>query len=68
MTTRRYIDDIGRVLQAAKGTEATYMFAPDDLYVRARITSTKKHPNPSEPVEFERAWTQPALGPAAPPE
>jgi hypothetical protein len=68
VTTRRYSDDIGRVLQAAKGTEATYMFAQDDLYVRARITSTKKHPNPSEPGEFERAWTQPALGPAAPPE
>ena len=35
VTTRRYSDDVGRVLQTAKGTEATYTFVPDDLYVRA---------------------------------
>lgn len=68
VTTRRYSDDIGRVLHSVKGTGAAYEFTPDDLYVRARITSTKMHPNPSEPGEFERAWTQPARGPAGPAE
>jgi predicted metal-dependent phosphoesterase TrpH len=65
-TTRRYSDDIGRVLRAVDGTTARYEFVPDDLYVRARITSSRRHPNPSEVGESERAWTQPALGPAAP--
>jgi hypothetical protein len=65
VTTRRYSNDIGRVLSSVKGTRATYDFTPEDLYVRARVTSSRKHPNPSEPGEFERAWGQPARGPAA---
>ncbi len=63
--TRRYSDDIGKVLARAEGTTASYRFTGDELYVRARITSSRKHPNPSEVGEVERAWTQPALGPAA---
>jgi hypothetical protein len=64
-TTRRYSNDIGRVLQTVTGAQARYEFDDDDLYVRARVTSTKKHPNPSVPGEYERAWCQPVLGPAA---
>lgn len=64
-TTRIYSDDIGRVLKTVEGAEASYMFTPDDLYVRAVVTSSRKHPNPSEPGEFERAWVQPLKGPAA---
>ena len=64
--TRRYSDDVGAVLRTVEGTRAAYEFQGDELYVRARVTSTKPHPNPSEPGEFERAWCQPALGPAAP--
>lgn len=63
--TRRYSDDIGKVLARAEGTTASYRFTGDELYVRARITSSRQHPNPSEVGEFERAWTQPAIGPAA---
>ena len=62
--TRRYSDDIGRVLKTVEGTKASYEFTPNDLYVRARVTSSRKHPNPSEIGEFERAWVQPVLGPA----
>jgi hypothetical protein len=65
-TTRRYSDQIGKVLQSVEGETAKYQFGPSDLYVRARVTSTKKHPNPSELGEFEKAWVQPVLGPAAP--
>ena len=64
--TLRYSDDIGTVLETVEGTKAKYTFSGDELYVRALITSTKKHPNPSEPGEFERAWTQPVKGPSAP--
>lgn len=63
-TTRRYSNDIGRILKTETGTHAEYVFDPTDLYVRARVTSTKKHPNPSVPGEYERAWGQPVRGPA----
>jgi len=64
--TRRYSKEIGTLFKSVEGAEARYQFASHDLYVRARVTSTKKHPNPSEVGEFERAWVQPVLGPAAP--
>ena len=57
--TRRYSPAIGVVLKSAEATTATYEFTRQELYVRARITSSRQHPNPSEPGEFERAWTQP---------
>ncbi|MSR60212.1 MAG: hypothetical protein EXS05_21665 [Planctomycetaceae bacterium] len=63
--TRRYSAEVGRVLRSVTGTRAKYDLTPDDLYVRARVTSTKRHYNPSVPGEFERAWCQPQRGPAA---
>jgi len=62
--TETYSSDIGRVLKTVTGTTAGYRFTGNELYVRALITSTKKHPNPSQPGEFERAWAQPVVGPA----
>lgn len=66
VATRRYSDDIGKVFATISGTKGEYRFAGDELYVRARITSTKQHPNPSEIGDFECAWVQPLRGPAAP--
>jgi hypothetical protein len=63
--TRRYSDSIGQVFCRIDGPAARYRFQGDELYVRARITSSRLHPNPSEVGEFERAWTQPTLGHAA---
>ena len=63
--TRLYSADIGRTFKTVNGTKASYQFSGDELYVRAIVTSTKKHPNPSEVGEFERAWAQPVVGPAA---
>ncbi len=57
--TRKYSPDIGAVLKTVPGTSAKYEFTGDELYVRARITSSRKHPNPSTVGEPERAWTQP---------
>jgi hypothetical protein len=64
--TRIYSDDVGEVLARVEGPQASYKFHGDELYVRARVISSRKHPNPSQPDEFERAWVQPVVGPAAP--
>ena len=62
--SRHYSDDIGRVFARHKRSRAVYRFDKDDLYVRARITSSRRHPNPSQPLQFEQAWVQPLIGPA----
>lgn len=55
----RYSDDIGVVLKTQRGTEARYEARGDELYVRARVTSTKPHPHPFKAGDTEMAWTQP---------
>lgn len=57
--TQRYSDDVGAVLATVEGPLPSYTFQGDELYVRARVTSSKVHPNPSELGEPERAWVQP---------
>jgi hypothetical protein len=59
--TRRYSAEVGVVLASAKGTKAEYVLKGDELYVRARVTSSK--PMQSSPVggEVEKAWTQPLV-------
>ena len=57
--TRKYSKEIGQVLKTVTGTSASYPFSGNELYVRARITSSLPHPNPSEVGEHQRAWTQP---------
>ncbi len=62
--TRRYSAEIGAVLATVQGTQARYEMIGDEVYVRARITSSALHPNPSEIGEFQRAWCQPVVGAA----
>ena len=57
--TRRYSSDIGTVLAEVKGTSARYALKGDELYVRAKIVSSKPQTNPTVPGEVETAWTQP---------
>lgn len=59
--TRRYSDEIGQVFKTVTGNSATYNFVGDEIYVRARITSSADHPNPGELDEKQRAWTQPMV-------
>lgn len=59
--TRRYNEQIGELLGEAAGETAVYRFKGDELYVRARITSSRKKENPSSREEFEMAWTQPVF-------
>ena len=56
---RRYSDSIGATLKTVVGPKAVYDFRGDELYVRARITSSRRHPNSAIAGETERAWTQP---------
>ncbi len=62
--TQRYSDDIGKVLKTVEGRKASYEFQGNEIYVRARVISTRKHPNPSEIDDFEQAWIQPVVGKA----
>ena len=55
-----YSGDIGITFQTVAGTSASYQMAPDDLYVRAVITSSKKprYRASNEPITMT-ALTQP---------
>ncbi len=59
--THSYSDDVGSVLAEVSGLTPKYRFKGDEIYVRARIVSSRKHPNPAEENEFATAWTQPVL-------
>jgi hypothetical protein len=58
--TRHYSDEVGEVLAEIHGECAEYQARGDELYVRARVTSSLPHPNPSWPRQRQQAWTQPS--------
>lgn len=58
---RRYSKDVGAVLAEVKGPKASYTLKGDELYVRAKIVSSKTKTNPGVTGEVETAWTQPLL-------
>ncbi|HEY1191486.1 MAG TPA: hypothetical protein VGE74_27875 [Gemmata sp.] len=59
--TGAYSPDIGKVVATSDDLNPTYTFTGKELYVRARITSTKPHPNPYAKGDVEVAWTQPMV-------
>ena len=61
--TRLYTEQIGAVLAVAEGPRASYTLAGDELYVRAKVTSTKPKSNAYATNETEVAWTQPVVPP-----
>lgn len=61
---RRYSKDVGAVLAEVKGATASYTLKGDEIYVRAKIVSSKAKPNASIAGEVECAWTQPLVGAA----
>lgn len=63
--TRLYTEQIGTVLAVNEGNAARYTLAGDEIYVRARVTSSRPKLSGSTTNEFERAWTQPLVSPAA---
>jgi hypothetical protein len=59
--TREYGAEVGKVIATADGTRPRYRLTGKELYVRARIISTKPHPNPYAKGDVEVAWTQPVV-------
>jgi hypothetical protein len=59
--TREYSEDIGRVFSEQTGWEPSYRMKGDELYVRAKIVSSKNKANPYREGEVEQAWVQPLL-------
>lgn len=60
-TIHRYSDDIGTVLKSVKGERATYQVTGDEIYVRARVISSRPQENPYAEGDVEKAWTQPLV-------
>jgi hypothetical protein len=61
---RRYSKEIGAVLSEVSGVNASYTLRGDEIYVRAKIISSKPKVNGSVAGEFETAWTQPLVNEA----
>ncbi len=59
--TNIYSPDIGKVVAEATGAAASFKFTGKELYVRAKVTSSKPHPNPYAKGDTEVAWTQPMV-------
>jgi|694.fasta_scaffold82422_1 hypothetical protein len=56
---------VGEMVLETDALESFYTLKANELYVRARVDSSKPQHNPGEPGDMERAWTQP-LTPAKP--
>jgi hypothetical protein len=61
--TRRYSKDIGVILSEVKGISPQYTLAGNEIYIRAKVISTKPNKNPSDEKldRMEVAWTQPVV-------
>lgn len=57
--TQLYSDEIGRELAVVEGLNPAYRLTGQELYVRAIITSSEAHGNPSFAGQVKQAWTQP---------
>ena len=56
---RQYSPQIGSVLGTDEGLRPSYQLTGNELYVRAVVTSSKRHSRPSYQEQTEKAWTQP---------
>lgn len=59
--TRLYSPKIGEVAAEIAGLTPSYQLTGDELYLRAKVISTKPHPNPYRKGDVEVAWTQPVV-------
>ena len=62
-SSRIYSPQIGEVLAEMTGTSAVYTLDGDEIYVRAKIISSKPKSNGYHGDEMEVAWTQPLMPP-----
>jgi hypothetical protein len=63
LTTLPRKDDpaIGKVVMESTDRSCRYKLTGKELYVRARIISSRAHPNPYKKGDVEMAWTQPVV-------
>lgn len=54
-------NELGQELARSTALQPRYTLQPDDLYVRAVITASRRHANGSVANEPVRAWTQPLV-------
>ncbi len=68
--THKYSEDVGQLLGIVNGTEPSYDLRGDEIYVRAKVISTKSKLPQNDPAaakwvgtveEFESAWCQPLV-------
>jgi hypothetical protein len=59
--TRIYDDAVGEILYSTTDNPATYTFQGDEIYVRAKVISTKLKDQPFQEGDVELAWTQPVV-------
>ena len=57
--TRNYSEEVGKILATVEGTSAEYKLTGNELYVRAVVTGSKAHNDPSFTNQKIQAWTQP---------
>ncbi|MDB5311826.1 MAG: hypothetical protein JWO38_6028 [Gemmataceae bacterium] len=56
-----YSPDVGRVVAESADLNPRYKLTGRELYVRAKVISSKPHPNPYAKGDVEVAWTQPVV-------
>jgi hypothetical protein len=59
--TADYSSEIGKVVAESSSATPRYAFTGKELYIRAKVTSSKPHPNPYAKGDVEVAWTQPVV-------
>jgi hypothetical protein len=59
--TGDYSPEIGKVVAESTDANPTYTLTGKELYVRAKVTSSKPHPNPYAKGDAQVAWTQPVV-------
>ncbi|MDA7874595.1 hypothetical protein N9B17_05450 [Rhodopirellula sp.] len=50
---------VGQRVLSSNSLSPSYRMKGNELYVRAVVTSTKPHQDPSFENQFQQAWTQP---------
>ena len=59
--TADYSAEIGKVVAESTSSVPRYTLTGKELYVRAKVISSKPHPNPYAKGDVEVAWTQPVV-------
>ena len=60
-TTRRYSSEVGMVLAEVEGATARYTLKGDEIYLRAKVISSRGNAKSHVPEEHEAAWVQPIV-------